>query len=102
MAAIADGRPAGSHGTRPQHGCLSLIGCKQCRRLQGRISACANKKRRARRTSRVVRELDDAKAIVLAEREKEFMHFAMEGFNRGPLNLGVSTIAWIAGSLYFH
>jgi hypothetical protein len=83
VAAIADGRPiAGLHGTRPQHGCLSLIGCKQCRRLQGRVSARASKHHSARRTTFVVWELDDAKAIVLAEREKELMHFAMEGFNR--------------------
>src|SRR5271166_6555299 len=61
VAAIADRWPiAGLHRTRPQHGRLSLIGCKQCRRLQGGVSACASKHRRARRTTLVVRELDDA------------------------------------------
>ena len=70
------------HGTRPQPGRLSLIGCKERRRLQGHVSACASKHRRARRTTLVVRELDDAKAIVLAESEKELVHSALEGFNR--------------------
>jgi len=70
------------HGTRPQHGRLSLIGYKQRRRLKGCVSACASRHHSARRTTLVVRELDDTKAIVLAESEKELMHSATESLNR--------------------
>ena len=69
----------GLHGTRPQHGRLSLIGCKQCRRLQGRVAPAP-----------VGIAAHDAQLSLFGnstmlrspKAKKNLMHSAMEGFNR--------------------
>ena len=80
VAAIADRWPiAGLHGTRPQHGRLSLIDYKQCRRLQGRVAPAP-----------VSIAAHDAQLSLFGnstmlrspKAKKNLMHSAMEGFNR--------------------